>query len=57
MMPANKHRHIQEDSKLVIALELFVFAQKRVMVNSCGIGKGKGRSPSFWVTVTHRTRC
>lgn len=41
-MPANKHRHIQEDLKLVIALELFVFAQKRVMVNSCGIEKGKG---------------
>jgi len=34
-------RHVQEVSKFVIALELFVFTQTRVTVNSCGIEKRK----------------
>lgn len=38
-----EYRHIQEASKVVIALELFVFTQKRVMFNSCGIEKWKDR--------------
>jgi hypothetical protein len=40
-------RHIQEVSKFVIALELFVFTQTRVMVNSCGTEKGKRRKSQF----------
>jgi hypothetical protein len=42
MMSVNKHRHVQEDSKLLIALELLVFTQKRAVVNSCGEEKGVG---------------
>lgn len=47
MMPANKHSHIQEDSKLVIALELFVLTQKRLIVNSCGTEKGVWKVPAL----------
>ena len=38
----SEERHVQEVSKFVIALELFVFTQTRVTVNSCGIEKRKG---------------
>lgn len=39
--------HIQEALKAVIALELFVFTQKRVMFNSRGIEKRKDRKSKF----------
>jgi len=40
-------RHVQEVSKFVIALELFVFTQTRVTVNSCGIERRKGGKSQF----------